>query len=86
MQLTEKSKEIFELVKSANDSMSVPQLAEATGRNTRSIHASVRDLTTKGLLSKEKVEMPAEGEEKAKEVTFVSLTAEGQNYTGQEEE
>lgn len=86
MQLTEKSREVFELVKNAGDSVSVPELAEATGRNTRSIYASIRDLNTKGLVSKEKIEMPAEGEEKAKEVTYVSLTAEGQNYTGKEEE
>ena len=74
--LTEKSMEVFEYVKNAGGKVSVPELAQALGRNERSIGANLTDLKKKGFGEREKVEV--EGEEKA--VTYFVLNDEGKKW------
>lgn len=74
--LTDKSMEVFEYVKNAGGKVSVPELAQALGRNERSIGANLTDLKKKGFGEREKVEV--EGEEKA--VTYFVLNDEGKKW------
>lgn len=74
--LTDKSMEVFEYVKNAGGRVSVPELAQALGRNERSIGANLTDLKKKGFGEREKVEV--EGEEKA--VTYFVLNDEGKAW------
>lgn len=74
--LTDKSMEVFEYVKNAGGKVSVPELAQALGRNERSIGANLTDLKKKGFGEREKVEV--EGEEKA--VTYFVLNDEGKAW------
>ena len=74
--LTDKSMEVFEYVKNAGGKVSVPELAQALGRNERSIGANLTDLKKKGFGEREKVEV--EGEEKA--VTYLVLNDEGKAW------
>ena len=74
--LTEKSFEVFDYIKNAGGKVSVPELAQALGRNERSIGANLTDLKKKGFGEREKVEV--EGEEKA--VTYFVLNDEGKAW------
>ena len=82
MKLTEKSNEVFELVKNAGGRISVEELVEATGRTPRSINANVTDLCKKELACREKV--AGEGED-AKDITYVVLTEDGMTFVQGEE-
>ena len=82
MKLTEKSMEIFNLVKNGGGRVSVDELCEATGRTPRSVNANITDLCNKELACRDKV--PGEGED-AKDVTFVVLTDEGMSFGPSEE-
>lgn len=82
MKLTEKSMEIFNLLKGNGGRCSMNELCEATGRTTRSVGANVTDLCGKGLAVRDKV--PGEGED-AKEVTYVVLTDEGVSFEPSED-
>lgn len=79
IKLTEKSAEIFNYVKANGGRVSVEELAQATGRTTRSVTANINDLVSekKGLCYREKVEV--EGQEKP--VTYVCLTDAGKEFT-----
>lgn len=79
MKLTALSKEVFEYVKSNGGKVSIEELANATGRSTRSVGANVTDLKKKKLAErvKEKVE--------DKEITYVVLTEEGVNFVPTED-
>lgn len=79
MKLTALSKEVFEYVKSNGGKVSIEELANATGRSTRSVGANVTDLKKKKLAErvKEKVE--------DKEITYVVLTEEGVNFVPAED-
>lgn len=79
MKLTTMSNEVFEYVKSNGGKVSIEELANATGRSTRSVGANVTDLKKKGLAErvKEKVE--------DKEITYVVLTDDGVNFVPSED-
>lgn len=77
IKITEKSAEVFNYVKANGGRVSIEELAQATGRTTRSVGANVTDLSKKGLAVREKVEV--EGQEKP--VTYVCLTDDGKNFT-----
>ena len=79
--LTDKSMEVFEYVKNAGGKVSVPELAQALGRNERSIGANLTDLKKKGFGEREKVEV--EGEEKP--ITYFVLNDEGKAWVPSEE-
>lgn len=79
--LTEKSMEVFEYVKNAGGKVSLPELANALGRNERSIGANLTDLKKKGFGEREKVEV--EGEEKP--ITYFVLNDEGKAWVPSEE-
>lgn len=81
MKLTEKSLEIYELIKAAGGRVSTDALVEATGRGIRSITPSVNDLVKKGLAVRDKVEV----EGKDKPVTYVEFTQEGRDFVQGEE-
>lgn len=83
MKLTEKSAEIFELVKNAGGRVSIDKLVEATGRTARSINANVTDLCKKDLAVRDKV--AAEGEDE-KDITYVVLTDAGMSFIPSEDE
>lgn len=84
IKLTEKSSEVFNLVKANGGRMSVDALVEATGRTARSVNANITDLCSekKGLAIREKV--AGEGED-AKDITYVVLTDEGMAYVPAED-
>ncbi len=84
MQLTEKSNEVFELVKANNGKISTGALEDATGRTARSISANVTDLQKKGLVIRNKVD-EGEGED-AKTVTYVCITEAGENFVPSDED
>ena len=77
IKITEKSAEVFNYVKANGGKVSVEELAQATGRTTRSVNANVTDLCKKELCVREKVEV--EGQEKP--ITYVCLTAAGKDFT-----
>ena len=77
IKITEKSAEVFNYVKANGGRISIEELAQATGRTTRSVGANVTDLSKKGLAVREKVEV--EGQEKP--VTYVCLTDAGKDFT-----
>ena len=79
MKLTEKSMEVFEIVKNNGGRIELDKICTITGRAARSINANVNDLCSekKGLAVREKVEV--EGAEKP--VTYVVLTEAGMNFT-----
>ena len=77
IKITEKSAEVFNYVKANGGRVSIDELAQATGRTTRSVGANVTDLTKKGLCVREKVDV--EGQEKP--VTYVCLTDDGAAFT-----
>ena len=83
--LTEKSAEVFNYVKDNGGRVSIEELANATGRTTRSINANVNDLCSekKGLCVREKVK--GEGED-AKDITYVVLTEAGKTYAPADED
>lgn len=76
MKLTEMSNAVFTYVKENDGRVSIGELAEALGRSERSVGANVTDLTKKGLVVRDKVEI--EGQEKP--VTFVQITEDGINF------
>ena len=76
MKLTEKSQEVFDVVKKNGGSVSLPEIAKTLHRSERSVGANVTDLTKKGLATREKQLL--EGDEK--ETTFVVLTDEGKAF------
>ena len=82
MKLTEKSNEVYTYVKENGGKVAIDEIANATGRNARSIGANVTDLAKKGLAIREKV--AGEGED-AKDVTYVVLTEEGMNFVPSED-
>ena len=82
MKLTEKSNEVYTYVKENGGRVAIDEIANATGRNARSIGANVTDLAKKGLAIREKV--AGEGED-AKDVTYVVLTEEGMNFVPSED-
>lgn len=82
VKLTEKSFEVFNLVKNAGGRMTIDELVEATGRGARSVGANVTDLSKKGLAVREKV--AGEGED-AKDITYVVLTDDGMEYVPNED-
>lgn len=81
MKLAEKSAEVLSYVKENGGKVSIPELAEALGRNARSISGSVTALTKKGLAVREKID----GEDDAK-ITYVVLTDDGKAFVPTEEE
>ena len=83
MKLTEKSSEVFNYVKENGGRVSIDELANATGRTTRSIGANVTDLQKKGLAIRDKVK--GEGED-AKDITYVVLTDEGKVFVPSDDE
>lgn len=84
MKLTEKSMEVFEVVKNNGGRVEIEKICEITGRTARSINANVNDLCSekKGLAVREKVEV--EGAEKP--VTYVVLTDAGMAFVPSDEE
>lgn len=80
--LTEMSNAVFSYVKDNGGKVSIDELVEALGRSSRSIGANVTDLTKKGLVVRDKVEV--EGAEKP--VTYVVLTEDGQTFVPSEDE
>ena len=76
MKLTEKSTEVFNYVKENGGRVSIDEMVNALGRNSRSIGANVTDLQKKDLCAREKVK----GEGDAKDVVFVVLTEAGQTF------
>lgn len=81
IKLTEMSNAVFTYVKENGGRVSIGELAEALGRSERSIGANVTDLTKKGLVIRDKVEV--EGQEKP--VTFVQITDDGMNFVSEAE-
>ena len=81
MKLTEKSMEVFQIVKNNGGRIELEKICEATGRNARSVTANVNDLAKKELAAREKVEV--EGEEKP--VTYVVLTDAGMEFVPSED-
>ena len=82
MKLTAMSNEVYEYVK-ANGTVSVEDIATATGRTPRSINANITDLVKKGLALRDK--QPGEGED-AKDITYVSLTDAGIEFVPSDDE
>ena len=82
MKLTQMSASVFNYVKDNGGKVSIDELVEALGRSSRSIGANVTDLTKKGLVVRDKVEV--EGAEKP--VTYVVLTEDGQTFVPSEDE
>lgn len=76
MKLTEMSNAVFTYVKENGGRVSIGELAEALGRSERSVGANVTDLTKKGLVIRDKVEV--DGQEKP--VTFVQITDDGMAF------
>ena len=78
MKLTEKSMEVFEIIKNNGGRVELDKICTITGRQPRSVNANVNDLCSekKGLAVREKVEV--EGAEKP--VTYVVLTEAGMNF------
>ena len=85
MKLTEKSMEIFNLVKDAGGRVSVDKLVEKSGRTPRSVNANITDLCSekKGLAVREKVAGEGEG---AKDITYVVLTDAGMAFVPSDED
>ncbi len=79
MKLTEMSNAVYTYVKENGGKISIDELCEALGRTARSIGANVTDLTKKGLAVRAK----EAGEDK--EITYVVLTEEGQNFVPTED-
>lgn len=75
IKLTKMSKEVFDYVKGNGGKVSIDELANATGRNSRSVGANVTDLKKKGLAERVK-EKGADD----KDVTYVQLTDEGMAF------
>ena len=82
MKLTEKSMEVFSVVKEAGGRVKIDEICEALGRTSKSITANVNDLVKKDLVVRDKVEV--EGEEKP--VTYVVLTDAGMSFVPSEDE
>lgn len=80
MKLTAMSNEVFEYVKNNGGKVSIEELANATGRKTRSVGANVTDLTKKGLATRVK-----EKDSEDKDITYVQLTDEGMNFVPSED-
>lgn len=76
IKLTEMSNAVFTYVKENGGRVSIGELAEALGRSERSVGANVTDLTKKGLVIRDKVDV--EGQEKP--VTFVQITDDGMAF------
>ena len=70
------SNAVFNYVKENGGRVSIGELAEALGRSERSVGANVTDLTKKGLVIRDKVDV--EGQEKP--VTFVQITDDGMAF------
>lgn len=81
MKLTQMSGDVFNYVKENGGRVSIDELVEALGRSSRSIGANVTDLTKKGLVVRDKVEV--EGQDKP--VTYVVMTEDGQNFVPTED-
>lgn len=81
MKLTEMSNAVFTYVKENGGRVSIDELVEALGRSSRSIGANVTDLTKKGLVVRDKVEV--EGQDKP--VTYVVMTEDGQDFVPTED-
>lgn len=80
MKLTEMSTQVYEYVKE-NGKVSIEELANATGRSPRSVGANVTDLTKKGLA----VRVKEKGEDD-KDITYVQLTEDGENFVPSDED
>lgn len=80
IKLTKMSKEVFNYVKGNGGKVSIDELTNATGRNSRSVGANVTDLKKKGLADRVK-EKGADD----KEVTYVQLTDEGMAFVPAED-
>ena len=76
IKLTEMSSNVFNYVKENGGRVSIGELAEALGRSERSVGANVTDLTKKGLVIRDKVDV--EGQEKP--ITFVQITDDGMAF------
>lgn len=81
MKLTEKSNEVFQVVKDNDGKASLATIAECVGRTEKSVGANVTDLQKKGLVIREKVEV--EGQDKP--VTYVLITDEGKAFVPSED-
>jgi len=79
--ITEKTAEVLYYVRDNGGRVSIPELANALGREPRSINANVTDLTKKKFAEREKVE--EEGSDKP--VTYVVLTDLGKTWVPTEE-
>ena len=76
MKLTEKSNEVFTVVKANAKGVTLEELVELLGRTKNSVNASVLDLTKKGLAYREKDE---DG------VSHIYLTEAGETFVPDED-
>lgn len=83
MKMTEKTKEVLEYLQAQNGRVSTKQISEALGRNIRSITPNLTILTKAELVTKEKVKEEVNGE--SVDLTYVTLTEEGQVAVADEE-
>lgn len=83
MKLTQMSSEVLNYVKENGGRISIEELSNALGRTSRSVGANVTDLKKKGLAIREK---EAGVGEDAKDITYVVLTEEGQNFVPTDDE
>lgn len=82
MKLTELSNATLEAIKANDGKISIDALATTLGRTTRSVNASVTDLTKKGLVVREKV---AGTGEDAKDITYAVVTDAGVTFVPTED-
>ena len=80
IKLTAMSNEVFEYVKNNGGKVSIEELVNATGRNSRSVGANVTDLKKKELV----VRVKEKGDED-KDITYVQLTEKGINFVPSED-
>ena len=80
IKLTTMSNEVFEYVKNNGGKVSIEELVNATGRNSRSVGANVTDLKKKELV----VRVKEKGDED-KDITYVQLTEKGINFVPSED-
>ena len=81
MQLTTKSSEVFNYVKSNGGHVSIDEICNAIGRASRSVGANVTDLQKKGLVEREKDE---DGGDES-QVCYEKVTERGENVVTMDE-
>lgn len=82
MKLADKSKQVFNFLKEVNEEVALPAVAQALGLTDRQVSGCLISLVNKyGLVNRESRE-GAEG----KKITFLSLTAAGQEFDADAED